>query len=343
MKILITGSTGFIGKRLTHKLKADHELYLLVKKTSLEKARNLFGESPTIHYVIGDISNNDVLEQVGSVQLLNEHVDSVIHMAATYDLEASVADVYTHNVIGTQNLLFLMRKMKSLKYFHYISTYAVSGLHEGEFLEEQVEQTNKFPDHYAKSKMQAELLVRNTKLPDVKKRIYRPGMVVGDSQTGEMSKVDGPYYFFRFFSQLAPLRKKIPVKIFPVSCHPNALLPLIPVDTLTEWLSEMISHPTEHEVRTYHLLPEEKIFIPAFIEECFKYFDIDMRVQRIPFPELYAKILPYLSIPAPAAAYMQSKTRYNRRNIKEDFPKLRCPKLVDYLPRLIESSKGMFK
>ena len=27
-------------------------------------------------------------------------------------------------------------------------------------------------------------------------RVYRPAIVVGDSQTGEMDKIDGPYYFF---------------------------------------------------------------------------------------------------------------------------------------------------
>ena len=28
-------------------------------------------------------------------------------------------------------------------------------------------------------------------------RVYRPAIVVGHSKTGEMDKIDGPYYFFK--------------------------------------------------------------------------------------------------------------------------------------------------
>jgi len=33
-------------------------------------------------------------------------------------------------------------------------------------------------------------------------RVYRPGLVVGDSATGEMDKVDGPYYFFKLIQRV---------------------------------------------------------------------------------------------------------------------------------------------
>ena len=33
-------------------------------------------------------------------------------------------------------------------------------------------------------------------------RIYRPGIVVGHSQTGEMDKIDGPYYAFKLIQRL---------------------------------------------------------------------------------------------------------------------------------------------
>ena len=37
-------------------------------------------------------------------------------------------------------------------------------------------------------------------------RVYRPAIVVGDSRTGEMDKIDGPYYFFKAIQKVARTR-----------------------------------------------------------------------------------------------------------------------------------------
>jgi thioester reductase-like protein len=337
MKILITGATGFIGKRLTDELISEgHDIYVLVRRASLEKARALFSHSDKVQFVIGDLTNNDVVDHVTGTEILKDEIESVIHLAAYYDLRATMSDAYTHNVIGTQNLLFLLQKMKSLRTFHYVSTYAVSGIHEGDFNEEDLNASSEFPDFYSKTKMQAEFLVRNVQIPGIKIRIYRPGIIIGDSRTGEMEKIDGPYYFFRFFQDLSKWTKKLPLKILPVSYHSESLLPLLPVDTLVTWMKEMVKNPTDHVLRTYHLLPSEKIFVSQFIESSLREFDINMRVQWIPFPELYAKVLPYLKVPKETALYMHSKTRYSTRNLKADFPALKGPKMKSYLPVLIK-------
>lgn len=340
MKILITGATGFIGKRLTKELiKAQHEVFILVRRPSLEKAKALF--SGSVQYVIGDITQNDIIDQVSSANILKNEIDTIVHLAAHYDLSATMAEAYLHNVVGTQNLLFLMQKMEKLKMFHYVSTYAVSGIQDKEFLEEDLEASVPFPDNYSKTKMQAEFLVRNAKLPGVKKKIYRPGIIVGDSTTGEMDKIDGPYYFFQFFKTLTKWTSKFPLRFLPVSYHSESLVPLVPVDTLVNWMNHMIQHPTEHDIRTYHLLPTEKILIGQFIEESLKEFDLQMKIQRVPFPELYAKALPYLKVPKEAASYMHSRTSYSVRNFKTDFPTLQGPKLRSYLPTLISIFKEM--
>ena len=45
---------------------------------------------------------------------------------------------------------------------------------------------------YFKTKHDAEMVVR--KECPIPYRIYRPGIVVGHSKTGEATKIDGPYY-----------------------------------------------------------------------------------------------------------------------------------------------------
>lgn len=344
MKILITGATGFIGKRLSEKfLSAGDEIYVLVRKKSLEKAREIFKDHQNVHFILGDVSNNDVLDTVVGVGMLPDDIESVIHLAAIYDLEVSLSSAYANNVVGTQNVIYLMQRMKKLKYYHHISTYAVSGIHEGEFREDQIESNAKFPDFYARTKMQAEYLVRHANMKNVKVRIYRPGIIVGDSVTGEMDKVDGPYYFFRLFNLLDKYKQYMPLKHLPISCHKSATVPLLPVDTLVEWLFEMISKPTTEKQKCYHLVPDEKIFVTDFINQTLELYQIDMKVQRIPFPELYAAILPHLNIPKELVPYMQNKTRYTKNDIKIDFPHLKAPELKDYLPTILEGARGMFK
>lgn len=343
MKILITGATGFIGKRLVKKLAHEnHDLYLLVRRGSLEKAKAMFADFKNIDYVIGDITNNDILEQVHGAETLNQSIDAVIHLAASYDLSVGLTEAYASNVVGTQNFLYLLNRMKNLKFFHYISTYAVSGIHPGDFSEEQLDTGAPFPEHYSKTKMQAEALVRKAKFKNTKIRIYRPGIIVGDSKTGEMDKIDGPYYFFRLFSKLSEVAMHLPINILPMSFEKGATMPLLPVDTLVEWLDEMVNHPTEHKIRTYHLVPDERIYIPDLAEQAAKEFGMRLKVQRIPFPGITAKILPYLKIPAEVGPYLQSKTRYLTENLKEDFPKLIAPKLRTYLPILVKKSKDLF-
>lgn len=344
MKILITGATGFIGKRLAKKLShSGNELYLLVRKSSIQKAKEIFQDIPNVFFIFGDISNNDVLDTVQGINILPDDIEAVVHCAAIYDLEVNLASAYANNVVGTQNVIYLMQRMPKLKYYHHISTYAVSGIHEGDFFEDDLNPHAHFSDFYARTKMQAEYLVRNALLKDVKIRIYRPGIIIGDSQTGEMDKVDGPYFFLRLFNQIEKYKQYLPYGILPLSCHKSATLPLLPVDVITDWLKEMVEHPTSHKQRTYHLVPSEKIYITEFVKSCLDYFQINLKVQRIPFASLYAKVLPLLKIPKELVPYMQNKTRYKKNNLKADFPNLKAPPIQEYLPMILEKSKEMFK
>ncbi len=344
MKILVTGATGFIGKRLTKSLaRAGNEIYCLVRKQSLEKAEEMFRGEKNIQFVTGDLTNNDILDQVSGAEVITNSIEAVVHLAATYDLSVSQTEAYVSNVVGTQNLLFLLQRMKKLQMFHYMSTYTVSGVHDGEFLEEDLDPGKPFLDSYSQTKMQAELLVRNTRLPTVALRIYRPGIVIGDSVTGEMDKIDGPYYFFRFFDQLSKYTRHIPLNVLPVSYHPSATMPMVPVNVLVQWMSEMINKPTHHMTRTYHLVPEEKIFVGTLMEDTAKYFGLNLRVQRIPMFGVMRKVFPLLKIPAEIESYILNPTRYSTANMKKDYPQLKCPLIADYLPAIMSRAKELVR
>ena len=48
------------------------------------------------------------------------------------------------------------------------------------------------------------MLFRSRKESKVPWTVYRPALVVGDSTTGEMDKIDGPYYFFKLIQRMRP-------------------------------------------------------------------------------------------------------------------------------------------
>ena len=56
------------------------------------------------------------------------------------------------------------------------------------------------PHHYHRTKYESERLVREGVEADTV--VFRPGIVVGHSETGEMDKIDGPYYFFKLIQRL---------------------------------------------------------------------------------------------------------------------------------------------
>ena len=68
--------------------------------------------------------------------------------------------------------------------------------------EDMFDEGQKLPSPYHRTKFESERIVREQ--PYVPWRVYRPAIVVGDSQTGEMDKIDGPYYFFKAIQRRAP-------------------------------------------------------------------------------------------------------------------------------------------
>ncbi|MEX0798217.1 MAG: SDR family oxidoreductase [Bacteriovoracaceae bacterium] len=346
MKILVTGGTGFIGKKVVRLLEPEVEkIFLLVRKRSLEKAKKAFPNSKKIQIIEGDILSNDVCSHVEDVNLLSESVSHVLHLAAYYDLAMNVLDAYTHNVIGVQNVLNLSRKLKSLVYFHHISTYAVNGSCGGRIQEQDFFIDTPFPDHYSKSKMQGEHLVRTMQIGDVKKRIYRPGIVVGDSQTGEIEKIDGPYYFLKFMHEIDNYHHWIEkLGFLPLPFGPKTIFPIVPVDILAEWISESVLRPTpEKELKTYHFIGKNQISLKNFIEQCLAEIGINCSVVRVKRNNLYKHLFPKMGMPKELMPYMFMEASFDTSERRKDFPNHREYLIEEMISRLVKGGKIHFR
>ena len=99
-----------------------------------------------------------------------------------------------------------------------MSSIAVAGIYDGMFTEDMFDEGQELPDPYHRTKFESEKLVRErVKVPW---RVYRPSLVVGNSQTGEMDKIDGPYYFFKAIQKL---RHALPqwFPLISLECRPD--------------------------------------------------------------------------------------------------------------------------
>jgi NAD(P)-dependent dehydrogenase (short-subunit alcohol dehydrogenase family) len=108
----------------------------------------------------------------------------------------------------------------------------------------------RLPTAYHRTKFEAEKLVREQ--TEVPFRIYRPAVVVGHSQTGEMDKIDGPYYLFPAISRLAAL-PNVPI-VGPDLGDTN----IVPVDYVAKSLLELVTKEGLDR-QTFHLVSSQSV------------------------------------------------------------------------------------
>ena len=250
MRYVVTGGTGFIGRRIVSHLLAtrpDAQVWILVRRQSLgrferlttewdERAKPLVGELPELQLT------DETLAELGQI-------DHVVHCAAIYDITVGEAEQRAANVEGTRAVIELARRLDAT--LHHVSSIAVAGDFAGEYTEDDFDVGQQLPTPYHQTKFEAELLVRST--PGLRYRVYRPAVVVGDSRTGEMDKIDGPYYFFGVLAKLAVLPSLTPI-LLPDTGRTN----IVPVDYVVAALVALM-HTEGADGQAFHLTAPKSI------------------------------------------------------------------------------------
>ncbi|AHH17956.1 putative oxidoreductase, SDR family [Nocardia nova SH22a] len=242
---IVTGGTGFLGRRVVEGLLADDPdavVHVLVREASTAKLAELaarWNATDRVFPLIGDLT-------APGLGLTDEPpaAEHVVHLGAVYDLTADEESAYAANVEGTRAVIALATELGAM--LHHVSSVAVAGDHRGKFFEDDFDLGQNLESPYHRTKFAAEKLVRET--PGLRWRVYRPAIVVGDSRTGEMDKIDGPYYFFAAIARLAALPGGLPIPL-PDLGATN----IVPVDYVAAAMVELIGRPGLNR-RTFHLV-----------------------------------------------------------------------------------------
>jgi NAD(P)-dependent dehydrogenase (short-subunit alcohol dehydrogenase family) len=250
MSYFVTGATGFIGRNLVEQLlEREGTIYVLVREGSrgrLEELRSRWGaDEGRIVPVIGDLSQ----EKLGCEEVIDElrgEIDHFFHLAAIYDMTADAESQRVANVEGTREAVRLAEALDA-KRFHMVSSIAAAGLYKGTFTEDMFDEATNVENHpYFQTKHESEAVVREES--SVPWRVYRPGIVVGHSETGEMDKIDGPYYFFKLLQRA---RNAVP-QWFPGVGIEGRKINLVPVDFVAKAMDH-IAHIDGFDGQAFHL------------------------------------------------------------------------------------------
>ena len=252
MQYFITGATGFIGKRLVARLleREGARIFFLVRQRDPERLQALYDfwgcDDTRATPVVGDLTQDMLGVSAADRRKLGKKTTHFFHVAAVYDLSADAERQLQVNVEGTRQAVRFAEAIGA-KHFHLFSSIAAAGLYEGVFREDMFEQAEGLDHPYFRTKHDSEGIVRNEcRIPW---RVYRPAIVVGDTRTGEMDKIDGPYYFFKLIQKL---RRLLPAWMPAIGIE-GGRINLVPVDYVVDAVDH-IAHLKGEDGRCFHLV-----------------------------------------------------------------------------------------
>ncbi len=260
--VLITGGTGFVGKAVLARLvdqTSYGKIYLLVRgkrgATAEERVRDIVKRmfprgrvEPLLSRIVavpGDLVEPGLGLSEEALAVLKTDCHQILHVGASTEFGSPLEEARLNNVEGTRHVLDLALKLTDegvLKRFDYVSTAYVCGRKQGLLTEDDLARGQDFSNTYEQSKYEAEVLVREHS-SRLRIAIYRPSIVVGDSNSGYT-----PHFKVLYWPLLLLSKNVLP--FFAV--NQRAFLDVVPVDFVADGIVALMQR--EGTVgQTFHL------------------------------------------------------------------------------------------
>ncbi len=343
--VLLTGFPGFLGRRLLEALAREgvgDRFVLLVQERMVEAAEaslaslgeSIEGFAGRWELVVGDISQRRLGLEPEAYDALADRVTRVWHLAALYNLAVEEQLAYRVNVVGTVNVLDFCERAREFERLNYVSTSYVSGSRQGLIREVELDEGQGFKNHYESTKFWAEVEVqrRLDRLPAV---IFRPGIVVGDSRTGETDKYDGPYTLMRFIMKMPDGAPMLNIG------DGESLVNIVPVDYA---IAAMVAIAGQEGAvgQVFHIADPNPMRARDLVSLILETMGKAPPMGRVPplLVDALMRLKPLrelVDVPREAIVYFNHNARYDTANTQdalEDTP-LRCPHISTYLDVLI--------
>jgi thioester reductase-like protein len=341
-QLFVTGFPGFIGKRLVRDLLAqgeDTKVACLVEPRMEEAARKAAAELPggdRVEILAGDITDRRLGLSSDDYERLTAETTAVFHLAAIYNLAVPLELAQRVNVDGTGNVIEFCQRCEKLERHNYVSTAYVAGTRKGIVYEHELIQGQWFKNHYESTKFQAEVWVRES-MDKVPTAIYRPAIVVGDSQTGETQKFDGPYFMLRAIA--VSLKRGWPITQYGKAGAP---FNVVPVDFIVNGL--LAGSKDDAAVgETFHLVDPDPITSKELFRLLSELYAGKQPAFAVPAKpvELALRAKPiqalFDGVPAEGIRYLNHPVRYDARRATDLLARhgLELPRFPDYAEAMV--------
>lgn len=357
---LLTGATGLLGRYLMRDLTvAELPLAVVVRPTKWESAAQRIetamarweielGRSLVRPVVLeGDISEPGLGLSPRDLAWVSAHCSSVIHSAAslTFHADEASGEPWKSNVEGTRNVVELCRQA-NIRRYHHVSTAYVCGLRRGKILESELDVGQATGNDYEQTKLLTETeVVASADFDRI--TVYRPSIIVGDSQTGFTTSYHGFYTPLRIghtLVQTVPWETLMQADFLgQLSLDGHETKNLVPVNWVSAAMTWLISHEELHG-QTYHLTnprPATTLsMLKAIAESLYEFMQTrkPVRAANTPSDEVVASFRDQMRI---YQAYWSDDPQFDSTRTEQAMPHLPCPVIDDeVMKRLVRYAIG---
>ena len=349
--ILITGFPNYTAVRIIKKLAetaVGSTIHLLIMEKHIplaEKLRHRLTKTAQkrISIYSGDVTFLDLGLSGKEINQLSSKLTHILHLAHIWELGVPARICREVNVNGTRQLLDFARECGKLRRLAYFSSIYVSGMRTGVIREDEFWLHQRFKNVLEETRFAGERLASKAADGGMPVTIFRLGTVVGDSETGEIMRLEGLLIFIKL---LLTIEKNLPI-FLPGSCEGPANI--VPVNYVIDACLHILDRP-DSVGRTYQISDPYPLATRTIFDALSSYLGRKTPTYGIPRP-LYKIVLlvPGLErlagMPKEQLDYFNHKAIHNCSNTLEALKGsgISCPRFETYFPVGIEYARDLLK